>query len=264
MTALVDTHVHLDDPQFGPDRAEVIASARAAGVAEMVHIGYRPDQWESSLDLITRYDGLTCALGVHPGNAHEAELTDLDRLGSLAARSGVVAIGEIGLDRYWTTETVDAQMDWFRRQLDLAASLHMPVVVHQRSAAAEVHRVLSEIDPSQLVVLHSFDGDPDLTHLARERGYLLGVGGLMTRASSAGLRETLKSFPFDQIVLETDAPYLVPAGVKSRRNSPALLPLVAARLAELRGVEVEEVARATTTTAHARLIGIKDPLEAAP
>ena len=262
MTSLVDTHVHLDDPQFEPDQAEVIASAREAGVAEMVHIGYRPDQWESSLALIAAYDGLTCALGVHPGNAQEADLADLDRLGFLATRSGVVAIGEIGLDRYWTTETADAQMLWFRRQLDLATSLRLPVVIHQRSTATEVHTVLSEIDPGQLVVLHSFDGDPDLARLARDRGYLLGVGGLMTRASSTELRETLKSFPLDLIVLETDAPYLVPSGVKTRRNSPALLPIVAARLAELRGIDVEEVASVTTATARARLCGKDGPIEA--
>ena len=254
MTSLVDTHVHLDDPQFDPDRAEVLASAREAGVAEMIHIGYRPEQWASSLNLISTDGRLSCALGVHPGNAHEAVDEDLDRLAQLATSPGVVAIGEIGLDRYWTTETADIQMMWFRRQLDLAASLDLPVVIHQRSAAAEVHAVLAALNPQLLVVLHSFDGDPALARLSRERGYLVGVGGLMTRASSGDLRDVLRTFPLDQIVLETDAPYLVPTGVKSRRNSPALLPLIASRLAELRGSTVEEIAGVTTATARSRLL----------
>lgn len=254
MTALVDTHVHLDDPQFDPDRADVLASARAAGVAEMIHIGYRPEQWASSLNLISMDGRLSCALGVHPGNAHEAVDEDLDRLAQLAISPGVVAIGEIGLDRYWTTETADIQEMWFRRQLGLAASLGLPVVIHQRSAAAEVHGVLAALDPDLLVVLHSFDGDPALARLARERGYLVGVGGLMTRVSSTELRDVLTTFPLDQIVLETDAPYLVPTGVKSRRNSPALLPVIASSLAELRGTTVEEIARVTTDTARSRLL----------
>lgn len=252
--SLVDTHVHLDDLQFDPDRAEVIGLAREAGVAEMIHIGYRPDQWASSLDLAAREDGVFCALGVHPGNAHEAVDSDLDRLAELATSPGVVAIGEIGLDRYWTTETADIQLIWFRGQLEVAASLNLPVVIHQRSAAVEVHDVLVELNADQPVVLHSFDGDPALGRLARERGYLVGVGGLMTRSSSSELRDVLRTFPLDQIVLETDAPYLVPTGVKLRRNSPALLPIVAVRLAELRGLAVEEVTRITSGTARDRLL----------
>ena len=254
MTVLVDTHVHLDDPQFEADRAEVLATAREAGVAEMIHIGYRPDKWATSLDLISTEERLSCALGIHPGNAHEAVDGDLERLAQIATSPGVVAIGEIGLDRYWTTETADIQMTWFRRQLELAATMGLPVVIHQRSAAAEVHGVLSVLDPDLLVVLHSFDGDPALARLAMERGYLIGVGGLMTRASSTELRDVLTTFPLDQIVLETDAPYLVPTGVKGRRNSPAVLTVIAARLAELRGSTVEEVARVTTDTARSGLL----------
>lgn len=254
MTSLVDTHVHLDDPRFDPDRGEVIAAARSAGVAEMIHIGYHPDRWESSLALVSAEDSVSCALGVHPGNAHEAVDEDVDRLATLATRPGVVALGEIGLDRYWTTEHDDIQLTWFCRQLELATSIGLPVVIHQRAAAAEVHHVLTSVAPDLLVVLHSFDGDRALATLAKERHYLLGVGGLMTRATSTDLREVLTTFPLDQIVLETDAPYLVPTGVKSRRNSPALLSVIAAHLAQLRGLTVDEIARITSQTARRRLL----------
>lgn len=264
MTSLVDTHVHLDDPQFDPDRGEVIAAARAAGVAEMVHIGYHPERWESSLALVAAQDGVRCALGVHPGRVDEAVDADLDRLAALATRPGVVAIGEIGLDRHWTTEHDDLQLSWFRRQLELATSLGLPVVIHQRSAAAEVLDVLLATDPDLLVVLHSFDGDHALAALARERHYLVGVGGLMTRASSNDLRGLLTDFPLDQIVLETDAPYLVPTGVKGRRNSPAQLPVIAARLAELRGLPVAEIAHVTSETARRRLLRSSSPFALAP
>ncbi len=264
MPSLVDTHVHLDDPRFDPDRADVVASARGTGVAEMIHIGYHPDRWESSLALVSGLEGVSCTLGVHPGNAHEAVDADLDRLAALALGPGVVAIGEIGLDRYWTTDHDVVQLSWLHRQLDLAASLGLPVIIHQRSAAAEVHRVLLSIHADQLVVLHSFDGDPALAALARERGYLVGVGGLMTRAGSTGLRDILRTLPIEQIVLETDAPFLVPTGVKSRRNSPALLPIVATRLADLRGIDVDEVAAITTATARRRLLDTDRSMTGAP
>ena len=257
---LVDTHVHLDDPQFDPDRAEVIAAAREVGVVEMVHIGYRPDSWESSLAMAATHSGVACALGIHPGNAHEAVDADLDCLARLAGRPEVVAIGEIGLDHYWTTENADVQLLWFRRQLDLASSIGLTVVIHQRAAAADVHGVLKSTAPELPIVLHSFDGDARLARLARERGYLLGVGGLMTRASSTELQDILKTFPLDQIVLETDAPYLVPSGVKTRRNCPALLPVIASRLAVLRGVDVDEIAATTTETARRRLTRAESPI----
>lgn len=254
MPTLVDTHVHLGDPAFDADRGDVIAAANAAGINWMIEIGYRPDTWDSTLALVAATTGLSCALGIHPGDAASATHTDLDRLAELASRPGVVAIGEIGLDAFWTTETLAVQEMWFRSQLDLAAQLGLPVVIHQRAAATGVHVILAERDLSLRVVLHSFDGDAALADLALERGYLIGVGGLMTRASSDGLRDTLRRIPLDQLVLETDAPYLVPTGVKSRRNSPALLPAIAARLATLLELDVDEIADGTTRNAMGQLI----------
>lgn len=249
MSTVVDTHVHLLDPRFDADRGEVIAAARSAGVERMVEIGYRPDAWDATLALVSETTGLSCALGIHPSEAATATEADLDRLAELATSPGVVAIGEIGLDAHWTTETLAVQEVWFRRQLALATSLGFPVIIHQRAAAEGVHRVLSEQDPSLLVVLHSFDGDAALAKLGVDRGYLVGVGGLMTRVASDGLREALRSIPVDQLILETDAPYLIPTGVKARRNSPSLLPAIAARLADVLGRDVDEVAARTSLTA---------------
>ncbi|HEX3303452.1 MAG TPA: TatD family hydrolase [Thermomicrobiales bacterium] len=252
----IDTHTHLDDKQYINDLDAVLTDAMAAGVSGMVNIGYCPERWTTTLALAERYPRVSYALGLHPGNADEWSESLMDDLTSLLERVDPVAVGEIGLDYYWTQENKAVQRMSFERQLELAHSRSLPIIIHQRDAAADVAAILRNAPADLRVVLHSFDGDPELSDLARERGWMIGVGGLMTRRQSEALRSGLPGFPLEQMLLETDSPYLVPSGVKARRNVPAMIPLIAERLAGVINRTVDDIAQLTTRNAE-RIFGLK-------
>ena len=245
----VDTHTHLDDPAFDRDRDEVLAAAQAAGVARIVNIGYRPARWRTTIALAERHPFVAMALGVHPHHADEFTADTADHLAATVVRCGAVAIGEIGLDYFRDGPDATIQRRAFAAQLELAQWLDRPIVVHQRAAEADLIEVLTNFSDLPPLVLHSFDGSRRLARLAAERGYVVGVGGLATRAASAELRDVLASVPVEAIVLETDSPYLTPAGAQDRRNTPANVPLIAARLASVWGLTPAELACRTSETA---------------
>jgi len=252
----IDTHTHLDDSQFSDDLDSVLTDATAAGVSGMVNIGYCPERWTTTLALAERYPQVRYALGLHPGNADEWSEALIGDLAALVEQTDPVAIGEIGLDYYWTQDNKTVQRTSFERQTELAYSRKLPIIIHQRDAAEDVAAILRNAPDDLRIVLHSFDGDPGLFELARERGWMLGVGGLMTRRQSEELRSGLPQFPLEQVLLETDSPYLVPSGVKARRNSPVMIPLIAERLAGVINRTVAEIA-ATTTRNVERVFGLK-------
>lgn len=245
----VDTHNHLDDPAFDADRDAVIARAWDAGVERQILIGYRPNGWRRAIDVAASFDGGAVALGIHPQDADEADDASLEALRQIVLESHPVAIGETGIDLFRDGPELAVQIRAFAAQLELARGMGLPAIIHQRAAETDVLSVLRATPGDQVIVLHSFDAGEANAKVARERGWILGVGGLMTRQSSTRVREILRTFPLDQMVVETDAPYLVPSRVKARRNEPANVAIVAERLAELRGIEVAEVAETTTATA---------------
>jgi TatD DNase family protein len=245
----IDTHTHLDDDQFEDDLDQVLADAANNGVGRMINIGYCPERWASTLALARRHPQIRYALGLHPGNADDWSEALFADLTALVDCEQPVAIGEIGLDYYWTQDNKAIQRTSFERQIQLAHSRGLPIIIHQRDAAEDVAAILRGAPADFQVIFHSCDGDPALMDMAAERGWLIGVGGLMTRRQSEALRSRLPSFPIEQIVLETDSPYLVPSGVKARRNTPAMIPLIAERLAGLIGRSIEEIAAVTTRNA---------------
>ena len=245
----VDTHAHIDDPQFDNDRDAVIDDAVAAGVTTIVNIGYRPEVWKTTLELATRRPEIRYTFGLHPGHADEGSAAVISELEQLIVERRPVAIGEIGIDLYWQRDNLKSQFRWFEHQIELAVRHNLPIVIHQRNAAEQVARVLGSSPIDLRVVLHSFDGSPGLARLAEERRWMLGVGGMMTRRQSEALREQLKVVDLARVLLETDSPYLVPAGVKSRRNTPSAIPLIAERLAGITGRTVEEIAEVTSANA---------------
>lgn len=254
----IDTHAHLDDPVFDPDRDAVIEAALAAGVRVMINVGYRRDGWERSSALAARNPAIWSMLGVHPQHADEYDDGTERELALALARSGAVALGEIGLDYLRGGPDPAVQQRAFRSQLELALALRLPVVVHQRAAEDDLVRDLSALPDLPRLVLHSFDGSTRLARFALERGAILGIGGLATRPSSDPLRAVLCDVPPTAIVLETDAPYLTPAGVRGRRNEPANVPAIATRLAPLWGLSAEALAERTTATA-ASVFGLDIP-----
>jgi TatD DNase family protein len=245
----VDTHSHLDDDAFAADLPAVLENARAAGVHHYVNIGYEPESWARSIELAQRFPDVSYALGVHPNSADLWSIETAEALTKLLEHTRPVAIGETGLDNYWDRVDRSSQQLALRDQLALAQRFQLPVVIHMRGDVEdEIISALSRFQDVQ-IVFHSFDGSPRLRDFALSRGDILGVGGLMTRAGSSELRNTLRDVPLDSIVLETDSPYLTPKGVKDRRNTPASIPQIAAALAELLEIPVEEIAERTTSNA---------------
>jgi TatD DNase family protein len=252
---LIDSHCHLDDDAFEHDLPSVLVTAQAAGVGQFINIGYEPASWERSLALAARYPFISYALGMHPNSAELWTTETKTALEALVERERPVAIGETGLDFFREHADHDAQRAAFRDQLAIAQAFDLPVVIHMRGPVeAEIMATLSDF-PDVRAILHSFDGSAGLRDFLLERGDSFGVGGLMTRSGSANLRDVLESVPLESIVLETDSPYLVPSGVKVRRNTPASVAIVAQALADLLERDVLDIARVSTDNAR-RVFGL--------
>ncbi|WP_448592043.1 TatD family hydrolase [Thermoflexus hugenholtzii] len=260
---LIDTHCHLDDPAFDPDREEVLARARMAGVEILILPGVEPEGIPRALALAERHPELYVAVGIHPHMASRFSSQLLAQLRSWARHPRVVAIGEIGLDFYRDRSPREAQQEAFRAQLELAGELGLPVIIHQREAREAVMEELERwlaARPGARGILHAFSGDPAMARIAVEWGFLLGIGGPLTYPRAESLREAARAVGLDSLVLETDAPYLPPQPYRGHRNEPAYLRNVAEALAQLLGLPMEQIARQTTANA-CRLFQLPPPQE---
>ncbi|MGC4190156.1 MAG: TatD family hydrolase [Thermomicrobiales bacterium] len=246
---LIDTHCHLDDPVFAEDLDQVLAESRAAGVRAWIQVGFEPSRWQSSVGLAQRVASMALMLGVHPSSAGQWSLEVAAYLRRLIVEHGAVAVGEIGIDLFWDENPpLAAQVEAFSAQLDLARDVGLPAVIHMRNAEVQI---LDALRPraSQPLLFHSYDGGPELTDFVLERGAYVGVGGLATKAKSEALREQLQRIPLDRIVLETDSPYLIPARMRGRRNTPANVRRIAGFLGTLRAESEATIVSVTTTNA---------------
>jgi TatD DNase family protein len=245
----VDTHCHLDFPEFDADRDAVIERAQAAGVGRIVLPGTDLDTSRRAVALAERHPGLYAAVGVHPNQSAGLTPETYDQLHTLANSPKVVGIGEIGIDLYWRKVSLTAQQEAFRRQIQLADALGKPVIVHDREAHAEVMAVLQEHSPRAGAVLHAFSGDEAMARAALDLGFYLGVDGPLTYKKNEGLRALFARVPLDRVLIETDAPYLAPQTYRGQRNEPAYVRWVAEKLAEIRKMPVNTVADVTTRNA---------------
>jgi len=244
---LVDTHCHLDLPEFDADREAVLERARAAGVVRVLVPATDLASSRRAVALAEQHADLRAAVGVHPNQAADFSSETLAELRDLAQHPKVDAIGEIGIDLYWHTVAVEKQQQAFRAQLELASELARPAIIHDRQAHAEVMAGLRELAPSTGVVLHAFSGDEAMAHEAVAAGYYLGVDGPLTYKKNDSLRGVFRAAPLERIVIETDAPYLTPQARRGTRNEPAFVRFVAEKLAEVRGSTLAAVAVATTS-----------------
>jgi TatD DNase family protein len=251
---LSDTHCHLNDAAFDPDRDDARARARAAGVMRLLCIGADRAGSHRAAALAAAWDELYAAVGVHPEAAAEwGEETAAEMCGLFAASRKVVAYGEIGLDYHWDTVPSERQREVFAAQIALAASLSptLPLVIHCREAQDDVLAVVRESRTTAPVIMHCFTGDVDAARAVLDAGCFLGIGGVVTFKKSDALRAAVAAAPLDRLLLETDCPYLAPQLWRGRRNEPSYLPSIAAAVAAARGTSAEEVAAATTANAQA-------------
>ncbi len=251
---LVDSHCHLQDAKFDPDREDVIARSLES-LDWLVVIGDDLPTSEAAVDLIR--PGIYATVGVHPYHAGAVDGAMIERLRTLARKPGVVAIGEIGLDYYKHNQTPrDAQRAGFVRQLELAAELGLPVVIHNRDADADLANVLDEFAPRiPGGVLHCFAGGEDMVRRAHDWGFYVSFAGNVTYPKAESLRQAARAVRADRLLVETDAPYLAPQAVRGRRCEPAFVRYTAERLAEVRGVGVEQLCAETAANA-ARLFQV--------
>ena len=255
---LFDTHCHLDAHSFTEDIEAVVERAAAADVTRMVVPGLDLDNAAAVLALAERFPGVYAAVGVHPNSAAGWRDEWIDRLRESARHPKVVAIGEIGLDYYWDKTPSETQRTALAQQLELAAELSLPVIIHNREASVDVIDMLaaSPLNGRERPgVLHSFSGDWATAEAALAMGFYLGFTGPLTYKKADDLRAIVARVPLDRILIETDAPYLTPHPYRGKRNEPAYVRFVAERLAEVRDLSLSEVAELTTANA-LRLFGI--------
>ena len=245
---LVDSHCHLDFPDFADELDEIVARARAAGIGRMVTINTRFRRFAEVLRIAETYDDVFCSVGTHPHNAAEEPDVPAAAFIEAASHPKVVAIGEAGLDFHYDKSPRDVQEAGFRTQIAAARETGLPLVIHSREAEADTERVLREetMNGRFDAILHCFSSGPDLARAGVEMGLYVSFSGILTFKRSDELREIAAQVPADRLLVETDAPYLAPVPYRGKRNEPAYVAHTAAVLAETRGVTVDEIARQTT------------------
>ena len=245
---LVDSHCHLDFPDFAPEIDAVIERARAAGIGRIVSISTRVRKHAQILAIAEKYPDVFCSVGTHPHNAHEELDIDAAQLVALTRHPKVVALGEAGLDYHYDKSPRDAQEQGFRQHIEAARQTGLPLVIHARQADDDMARILAEETEKGAfsAVLHCYTGGRDLAFKAIELGLSIGFTGILTFKNGQDLRDIAKDLPADRILVETDAPYLAPLPYRGKRNEPAYVVETAKMLAQVRGVPPDEIARQTT------------------
>jgi TatD DNase family protein len=249
---LIDSHAHLDFPQFDRDRDAVILRAHEAGLTAIVNIGTNLASSRASVALADRRDFIYATVGIHPHDADTADQDALEELRALARHPKVVAIGEIGLDYYRDYSPRPAQRRAFRDQLALASALGRPVVIHSRDAHDEVLATLRDWEGTG--VLHTYAAGPEHLDDVIAMGFFVGISGPVTFPKAERLRDVARTVPLDRLLVETDCPYLTPRPHRGRRNEPAYVKYVAEAVAQARGTTWEQIAGATTENTR-RLFG---------
>jgi len=245
---LVDSHCHLDFPDFTEELDEIVARAEDAGVKRMVTICTRIKKFDSVLAVAERFPSVYCSVGTHPHNADEELDISVERLIELAAHPKVVAIGEAGLDYHYDKAPRDAQAEGFRNHIAAARETGLPLVIHARSADDDMIALLSEemAIGKFPAILHCFSSGPKLAKAGVELGLMVSFSGILTFKNSQDIRDIAENVPLDRLLVETDAPYLAPVPMRGKRNEPSYVVNTARVLAEVKGVSEEEIHRITS------------------
>lgn len=249
--SLTDTHCHLD--MYAPDAesADIIADANRAGVRTIITVGIDLVSSRAAIRLAADHSGVYATVGVHPHNVTDLSDQDYSELAALAAHPRVVAFGEIGLDYAKQYAAIPGQLEHCRRQVRLARELGLPLVIHDREAHADILAILREEGPLPAGgVMHCFSGDRSFADQVLDLGFLISIPGVVTFAKALALQEAVRHIPLDSLLLETDGPFLAPVPHRGKTNFPCLLLYTAQKVAELKGLELDAVAAATTNNAH--------------
>lgn len=245
---LIDSHCHLDYPDFAEDRDAVVQRARDAGIGLMVTISCKVTEAEKILAIAEAYEDVVCSMGIHPHEAGTEPETDAQTLVDLARHPKVVGIGETGLDYYYEHSPRDRQQRNFRHHIEAARVSGLPLIVHARDADEDTADIL-EAEFAQAPfpgLIHCFTAGPELARRALDIGFYISISGIATFKSAQNLRDVIKTVPLNRLLVETDAPWLAPTPHRGKRNEPSFVKHTAALVAEVKGVSYEEIERQTT------------------
>ncbi len=245
---LIDTHAHLDFKDYEEIFDEIIGNAKDAGVDKIIVPGVTLQDIPKIIEIIENYDDVYGAVAVHPSDTKLWKDEYSEQLKEFAAHEKIIAIGETGLDYYWDKSFIELQQHAFRKHLELAGELNMPVIVHDREAHNDILTILKEF-PEVKGVMHCFSGDADFAQECIELGYYIALGGAVTFKNAKQPKLVAEAVPLEWLLLETDAPFLAPHPFRGKLNEPAKIKMVAKEIANIKDISFEEIANATSDNA---------------
>lgn len=251
MIQFIDTHAHLSDEAFDGDLDEVVGKIKGAGVVKCILPAIDSTSFARQQEVAAKYGDFTPqAMGLHPTSIGENWRDELDFAVAEIEKGGYIAVGEIGIDGYWSRDFIEQQKEAFREQMELAYKKDLPVIIHVREATDEVFQVLDSLDGCMpRGVFHAFSGSWETyDRISRYGDFMVGIGGVVTY-KNAGVAKSIERIPLERIVLETDCPYLTPVPMRGKRNDSSYLAYIAEKIAQVKGCTLEEVAAATTANA---------------
>jgi TatD DNase family protein len=243
---LFDTHVHLNAEQFNDDLEEVIVRAQEQGVHNMVVVGFDRPTIKKAIQLSETYSFLYASVGWHPVDAIDMTDEDLNWIEELAAHPKVVAIGEMGLDYHWDKSPKEIQKEVFRKQIQLAKRVKLPIIIHNREATQDIVDILKEEKASEVGgIMHCYSGSLEVAKECIAMNFYISFGGPVTFKNAKKPKEVAQELPLEHLLIETDCPYLAPHPFRGKRNEPSYVALVAKEIAKLKGIPYEEVVQKT-------------------
>lgn len=249
-TNAIDTHCHLDMISSGKGIGEIVSRAAALGVSRIITIGIDLKSSKNAISIAQQYESVYATVGIHPHNVEELDDSSYDELEQLCRNKKVVAYGEVGLDFVKQYAPKRVQIEHYARQVVLAKKIELPLVIHDREAHDEIMHILQkEVPFASAGVMHCFSGDWQLATRVLDLGFLISIPGVVTFNKASTLQEVARKIPLDKLILETDAPFLTPDPYRGRTNIPEYVLYTAQKVADLRGISVEEVVRVTTENA---------------
>jgi TatD DNase family protein len=252
---IFDTHAHYDDEAFDDDREQLLERMRNRGIEYIVNVGSSMQSCKSTIGLTRRFPYVYGALGVHPDEIAELAEDDYKWLEKNIYKPKIVAVGEIGLDYHWN-DNKEQQIAAFERQMDIARTANLPIIIHSRDAAQDTYEVMKSDKADEIGgVVHCFSYTKEMAEKFMDMGFYLGIGGVITFANARKLTEVVEYMPMDKMVLETDCPYLSPVPNRGKRNDSFNLPYVVSKIAEIKNISTDQVIEITSENAK-KLYGI--------
>lgn len=243
-----ESHAHYDDGRFKNDREEILNLLPSCGIDYVINVGCDMKSSRESIKMAEKYDYIYAAVGVHPHDAENMKESDLDEIRQMSNHKKVVAIGEIGLDFYYDNSPRDVQRYWFKRQLEIVKELNKPVIIHSRDASQETFDIIKESGVKKGVI-HCYSGSAQMAMDYVKMGFYIGVGGVVTFSNAKKLVEVVETIQLEQILIETDSPYLSPIPNRGKRNDSRNLQFVVEKIAKIKDISPEKVANITKLNA---------------